>query len=404
MRTLGLLSRLVLCLVLASAAYWSFRLAWADYLFRTNRPENIQRAAELVPFSALYQARAGNLKRAVELNPYLSSAWLELAFRAEAATNYEEAEGYLLRAAAVDQQFEPRWALANFYFRRGKSEDFWRWIRLAAERSYGDRSAIYRLCSQMSESPEEILAKGLPSDAAVRSGYLEYLLKQEQLDAAVVVFSEILQQASQVDLGVFLNLCERLLKAGRGVEGATVWNAMIERGWLPYDLLYPKGSRWITNGRLEVEPSGKGFDWRLMWRAGVHSVWLGPLHQLLIELSGKQMEQTDLLRQYVAALPAGDYLFRYRYRTEGLPKRSGVRWQIWSLAQPANQLACSEELSSAEWKAEELRFRLKRSESLVEVVLFYQRSPGTSRAAGRLRFEAAFDLQPVQPAVAVQRQ
>lgn len=400
MRTTSYIARATVCLLLATAAYWSFRLAWADHLFRSDEPQNIQRAAQLVPFHALYQARAGNLQRAVELNPYLSSAWLELAHYAEAAADFPEAERCLLRAAAVDQQFEPRWALANFYFRRSNTQQFWHWIRLAAERSYDDRSAIYRLCWRMSGSPSEILAKAIPPDPTLLADYLQFLVSDNRLDAAMDSLPVVLHHATPDHQNVFMALCERLLAAGRGPDAAAVWNGAIRRGWLPYRTLDPGSSAWLTNAALQVPPIGKGFDWRLLWRAGVTSTWIPTMRQIRIELTGKQTEETDILRQFVPSLPAGRYVFRYRYRTEGLPPRSGIRWRVRDLAQPAGTAIASGELFSSEWKNEELAYSLPQPASLIEIVLFYRRTSGTSRAEGSVWLEHGFDLRTLRPGVA----
>lgn len=377
------------CLLLAAAAFWSIRLAWADYLFRTNLPANIRRAAELVPFHPLYQARSGKLRRAVELNPFLSSAWLELAHQAEAAGNLVEAERCLRQAASVDQQFEPRWALANFYFRSGRSDDFWRWIRLAAERSHGDRSGLYRLCWRMTDKSSEILERAIPPSGDLLADYLQHLVSEGRLDAAVEASSKLLLHASREQEGALMGLCERLIAVRRGPEAARIWNGMVDRGWLPYHRLDSARAVWLTNADLQISPLGKGFDWRLLWRAGVASDWIPTMHQIRIELTGKQMEETDLVQQFVPALPAGRYSFHFRYRTQGLPVRSGLRWRIRTGSGKATE---SEDLASEDSRPGDLEFSLPRPEDIIEITLFYRRAAGTSRAEGSIWLESGFRL------------
>jgi tetratricopeptide (TPR) repeat protein len=389
MRIASHICRAAVCLVLAVAAFWSIRLAWADYLFRTNQPANVRRAAELVPFHPLYQARARNLQRAVELNPFLSSAWLEMAQKAEVAGNFAEAERCLRQAALVDQQFEPRWALANFYFRMGRSGDFWQWIRLAAERSYGDRTGLYRLCWRMTENSSEILEKAIPPRGDLLADYLQHLVSEGLLDAAVEASFKLLPQSTQEQQGVLMGLCERLIAARRGLDAARIWNGMIDRGWLPYRRLDPAGAVWLTNADLRTSPLGKGFDWRLLWRAGVTSDWIPTMQQIRIELTGKQMEQTDLIQQFVPSLPAGRYSFQFRYRTQGLPTPSGLRW---SISTGAGRTTESEDLASEDWRTGEIEFSLAHPADLIEITLFYRRAAGTSRAEGSIWLEPGFRL------------
>src|SRR5215475_4318191 len=91
-------ARFIPPLILLFAAYWAFRFAYAEYAYRSG---DFQRAAALVPFHPEYQARIGNLRGAVELNPYFSAAWLELAFNLEQEGKFGEAEQCLRQAAKV---------------------------------------------------------------------------------------------------------------------------------------------------------------------------------------------------------------------------------------------------------------------------------------------------------------
>src|SRR5712692_5969684 len=120
----------------------SMRLAWAEQLLAGGTRESVRRSIHLVSGNAraweIWAALAPDeadwaLERAVRLNPYLTSARLELGLRAEAAGKRQEAESLLLEAYRYDRMFRTRWMLANFYFRSGEEVDFWRWARASAE-------------------------------------------------------------------------------------------------------------------------------------------------------------------------------------------------------------------------------------------------------------------------------
>lgn len=394
------LPRAAITLVLACAAYWTIRLTYADHLFRSGSEANIRRAAQLVPFNHTYQARAGNLLRAVEINPYFSAAWLELASQAEDLRDFAQAERYFLQASKVDKLFEPRWSLANFYFRRGNQPEFWKWIRLAAEMSYGDRSAIFRLCWRMTDRPRQIL-DALPSNGSLLADYLQFLISQNNWDAAIDAAPRALAHASPTDQPALMSLCEKLLEAGRPIDAAVVWNGMIARRWLPYAALDPANGPWLTNAVLESPPLGKGFDWRLLWRAGVHSTWIGPERGLRIELSGKQNEQTDLLSQFLPATGAGRYSFRFRYRTNNIPPGSGLHW---SVENPAGApLAQSTDLASEDWRPAIFDFDLPKTPQLLRITLIYTRQSGTMRPAGVFWLDNGMELRRISPPVARSR-
>jgi tetratricopeptide (TPR) repeat protein len=375
------------------ASFWALRLAYADYLFRSGSPENIRRAAELVPFDADYQARSGNLRRAVELNPYLASAWLDLAAEAEARGDLVEAERCLNRAAEVDKTFEPRWALANFYFRAGNEPQFWKWLRLAAERSYGDRTALFRLGLRMTADTVEIQNRALPANPAILHDWLSFLLSEKKLESVPAAASALIAVAGPAERSTLLNACDEMLKARRAADAAVIWNGIVSRGMLPHKRIDAETGASLTNGDLGAEPLGECFDWRLLWRNGVDNRWLPASRQLRVALNGKQMERTDLVEQFVPVLPNTQYTLHYRYRTDGFAPRSGVRWRVLDVtSQKPVDLGAHPVLSTNDWQDNRLHFRTPAGCNLVRLQLIYEREPGTVRQEGTIVFDGAFQL------------
>src|ERR1700733_3627454 len=126
MRSLGVL----LLLPLIAAGWFSVRLARADAEFRRGTPESVARAMELAPSNSEYvlvralqvEYDGGDstrlLERAATLSPMNAAPRIRLGLAAEIRGDFAGAETWLTDAARVNHQFEPRWTLANFYFRR----------------------------------------------------------------------------------------------------------------------------------------------------------------------------------------------------------------------------------------------------------------------------------------------
>ena len=156
-RIIGALAGLLALLGLAAAAWFSVLLARADAEFRKGTPEGVARAVELAPRNTAYLSQhalqieyeGGDsrplLEEIARLNPDSSAPRIRLGLDAEVRGDLAGAERWLLEAARVDRQYEPRWTLANFYFRQRKLDRFWKWIRSALEVSYGDRTAAFDL-------------------------------------------------------------------------------------------------------------------------------------------------------------------------------------------------------------------------------------------------------------------
>lgn len=376
MRKAKRLAELSLAALFLAAAYWSLRLAWADYLFRSGSAEDRARAAQLVPYRDEYQAGAGNWRRAVEANPYYSKGWIQLALEAETSGDMAEAERLLLKAADVDRLFEPRWALANFYARRSNRPQFWKWARLAAERSYGDRTGLFRLSYRVSPNPLEIASKIFPDDPGLKREFVIFLLAENKLEDAAAIAQSL--PAPSPDEPFRLDLTDRLIHSGRGEQARALW---------------PASPSLLTNPGLETAPLSKAFDWRLHWRAGVNTAWSPG--QLRIELSGKQPESVDLVSQYVWIEEPGAYRFSCRYRTEGLGPQSGVHWT----ALGAEPIGPRKHLSSSDWSAAAIEFRVPKPRQIVRLELRYERAAGTVRQEGIVFLEGGIKLERTPAAV-----
>lgn len=342
--------RIPLAALFLFASLWALRLAYADFLLRRNTPASRAHAAALFPASGDLQARIGNLREAVKLNPYLSSAWIEMALAAEGAGRIEEAEAALLEAARVDQMFEPRWTLANFYFRRGREAEFWRWVRLAAERSYGDRTAVFRLCHRLTDDAAKVLA-ALPSTDPVLADYVRFAMERADWTGAEKAGFDLVAVAQPDRHPLLESLLDQLIETAHRRETAVRLSAaMTARG---------------------MAPSGHGFDWRPLWRPGVA---VNRKAGLRITLSGQQEEQTALLVRWWPLEPNRSY--RLHSRNTGLSRDSGIVWEIEGVRSPA--------LSAEGEPGQSLDFRAP-ADGLARLELWYRRRPGTRRAEGTIQ-------------------
>jgi tetratricopeptide (TPR) repeat protein len=373
-----------------AAAYYALRLAYAEYLFRSGAPEKIEHAAAMVPLRAEYQARARQLERAVRLNPYFSAAWMELGLRAEAEGEFGKAEAALLEAARVDRTFDPRWTLANFYYRRSNWSEFWKWIHAAAEMSYGDRSALFRLCWQASQDSERILAQCIPPNAPVLGDYLDYLARVDQFEAAEVIASRLLSVGQPAEASRLLAFCDVLIEKAHRIDGAVkIWNGMIDRGWLPFRRLDPDSGASVSNGDFTASPISHGFDWQLLYRLGVRTIWTESPKGLLISFDGTEEERTDVLAQWLPLRASSAYELSVHAESSNIARDSGLRWRIEDAKSWADISG-----PGLDGLGGTLRFSTTPQTSLAQLVLSYQRALGTSRLEGRLRVASVTLTEP----------
>jgi tetratricopeptide (TPR) repeat protein len=371
-RNFSVVARVVAIVALAAAAFFSIRLAIADHQFRLRTPASVARALALLPGNTAYLALralqldydnqdAGPLlERAARLNPLASEPRIRLGLAAETRGDFVAAERWLLDAARVDHQFEPRWTLANFYFRQNRQNDFWVSIRQALAVSYGDRRLAFDLVWRVSQDSVEILARAIPPEHEVMRAYLNYVMEQHR-EAAGSAALPLAAMRDPADMPALEAACDALIAGGKTAEAQALWRAL---GHAPAGLL--------TNGGFTEAPRGHGFDWRPIESAGVHHASLAAPPGHRVSLSGKQAETCDLVVQYVALTPGRRYILRWDARTVNLMSPSGIEWAV------GNTAAAVE--SAEAWSSGSAAFTAPAG--LLHVTLRYRRPPGQARAEG----------------------
>ena len=329
---------------LAWLSYTSIRLAAADLLFRAKTLPAIERAVRLDAGNAAYRVwladleesegrdPAAELRAATELNPRDSFAWMRRGLRAESEGDERAAERFLLEAARVDRQFDPRWTLMNYYFRRGARAQFWTWTRRALEMSYGDRRAIFELCWKMTQEAGEI-RRALPAGAPLLAAFARSLLEHGRLaDAADAA-------AAAHDAPLLLAVCEKGLPLGRVAPEACRSTAAFD--W-----------HASTDPEISVAAAGSGF------RA---------------TLSGREAETCELAWKYVPLAPGARGRLSFGAEIDGAPSAAGLRWRL--TAQPGGKILLDG------WDERELTFAAEGAR-LGRLALTYRRALGTARMEG----------------------
>lgn len=363
-----------------TAASHAVRLAYAEYIFRDGRKEVSDSSAQLTPSNAEYQARAGRLERAVRLNPYFSDAWIEMGLGLEREGDWVRAEAALREAARVDKTFKPKWTLANYFYRRDRSEEFWSWIRAAAEMSYGDRTALFQLCWRASQDPEWIFARAIPPEHDIVAGYLAFLAGTGRYEAGIEAALRLLRLGSAADVPNLMAFCDLLLARPRHAYGAVrIWNGMIERHWLPYERLDPSTGLAITNASFLTPPRHGGFDWRAIPGPGVRILWIKSGHQLMVGLDGSQAEDADLLAQWLPLAASSGFELAVEAQSDDLGGESGLSWRLMDAA--TGESIAETQMMGVGGR---LRFVAPARSLLARLVLHYRRPLGSPRVAGTM--------------------
>jgi tetratricopeptide (TPR) repeat protein len=376
--------------------YWSVRLAIANW-FETRATLNASvYAIALAPGSEEYLRRAAELteeaggdgtayyKKAATVDPYAATDWVQLGFHAEGDGRYHEAERDLLKAASLDQSFETRWTLANFYFRRGETSNTLRWIQKSLSIGEGDLTAVFRLCWQATGDPDRILREAMPNRPAVLGQYLEFLFSTNRIDESTAIAIRLVGIANRDQTGALLDYCDQALAKGLLDKTAMVWNSLSRRELISQPAIGANPAYTVRNSDFRGALTGHGFDWKASAPEGV-SIDSGGADGLGIEFSGKQADESVILSQYVHLTPGTRYRLHVRYQSAGIASGTGLRWRVLNRLTGRDVEDASLELPSAGGEEAYAAFIVPRYLRWGLLQLLYNRRPGTNRIEGSLR-------------------
>jgi hypothetical protein len=363
-------------LMLAAASWWSIRLARADAAFRHRSPAEVARALDLAPENSTYLAAlalqgeySGQdttplLEDIAALNPRSSAPRIRLGLAAELRGDNITAERWLQEAFSVDRQYETRWTLANFYFRQGRTDDFWKWMRSALEMSYGDRGVAFDLCWQMTADANEILTRAIPDKHDVIASYLVYGLNKHRQEAIAGAANRLVSLRTPDDLPLLYAASDALLENGQTSAAEDLWQALGNGR--------PQG---VIHSDFEEPRIGHGFDWRFVELPGVTHLPIEAPSAHRIRFSGQQLESAELLRQVLGGLRAGViYTLHWDARTEGIASPTGLEWRISGRVAPI--------ASTEDWATGQMVFSADSDHPIL--VLTYRRPEGQVRTQGQV--------------------
>lgn len=381
--------------LLALASWRVATEAYAEHLYASGEIDRVRRAAELAPGRALYWSgladlldRTGEdplpaLREAARLSPADDTIWIRLGLHEELAGRLAEAETGLIQAARVSRKYLPRWTLANFYYRHGRLDAFWKWAREALAISHGDRTALWELCWSLRAEPEFLLEHVVPDRRDVQADYASFLVARGRFRAAAALYERLAGEAQPAELNRFLEATDRLLESGEHELARSVWNALCRRRLLPYRPLDGRAGPVVTNADFSRWTLGRGFDWRVREAPGA-VVAPGSQGGWRILLSGSQPEQCEILSQPLLLEPGRTYRLVYGAPASfagGAPHAaSGLRWQV--VARGGRVLADAAVAPADEAARRALEFRIPPGGGAAELKLVYARPSGSVRAQG----------------------
>ena len=320
---------------------------------------------------------------ALRLNPRSADDAIPAALVAERNRDLSQAEGLLLSTARYSQLSLPRWTLASFYLRHHRLDSFWLWAHRAFERSYGDRTALFRLCRSAGGTTERMIGNVLPEDPRLRAEYLHFLLVEgswEELEPTALACLQAARTDALANRTV-VEAVDALVQSRHPEPAARLWNRLSAEKRIPYPPL--NGEITIVNPDFAQPLEFAGFDWRARATEGIKVRWGTPPESLKFELSGEQPDNAGVLEQAIWLLADQRFRFVCQYRIRTLAEgATGLTWVLRD-HRSGEVLSASADLAAVdEWREATV---LAKEQSAPRLLLIELQS---RRPTGRARLEA----------------
>lgn len=329
------------------------------------------------------EASAAAFQRAIRLNPFETEAYLGLAIQAEARGDRRSAEPLYLRACQSSRRLKPALALAGFYARAGRMDEFWQTARVAAAIDKADVERVFRLADATGTDPNSILSLlNLRTDHALET-YARISASENRLVPLAQAAMRL--PATPKYEPTILMACDRLIAAGAAEAAVELWNRI--GAFRPLDAARGQSLTNPTFTNRDVS----GFNWRLYNNPGVAIQYAA--RGLSIDFSGEQRQQVLLLEQAIPLLARRNYRLSVDSESAELTAADGLSWVVQCL--PWRQTIASAAIVKSAASTTSVTFSTPAECNLASAMLVYTRQPGTVRISGTLSLlDARLELIP----------
>lgn len=329
----------------------------------------------------------------LEMDPRNAEAAIAAAMHLESVGNAREAERLLLRAAELNHLWLPRWSLALFYARQGRKPEFWRWAGGAFDRSYWDRTAMFRQCFAQGGTAAFLLRQILPARLDLRLALLRYLAGQPADEQLLPTAEFVVESARTEERGeavpVLVDAVGGLAKAGRTEQAFHLWISMCRKHLIQYGA--PSADAPVTNPDLRAPFLETGFDWQAPAASGVSSLTLTGGQGVRFTLTGSQPEETVLLQQWLFLRGGRNWTLIVDGRTESIDSAdSALYWRILDGETSLPYEPDRAPMQSDEWTILRQRYQGPPQDRLVRLALV------AARRLGRIRMQGEVSLRHIE--------
>jgi tetratricopeptide (TPR) repeat protein len=388
------LSLLLVAFYLEAAA----RYYEASRLSQSFELDSLQQASRLAPSNAFYHDRLGryfflvqqdvnagleHYRTAVALDPYEARFWLDLAAAYKVSGNRQEERRALERALQADPKTpDIAWEVGNFYLAEGDIPAAMRQLRIVLEQNPYDVRRGLELCWRATHDPDLVLDQAVPPRADLYFRFLEVLTGRQETVAAAKVWSRLMGLNDPFPFKSAFPYLQYLLDQKQVAAALAAWQQLLAHNSLSG---YGSPGNNVVNGGFEQTVLEGGFDWRHTAVPGVRvAVEEGEAHSgarsLRIAFDDTTAGDAGVV-EFIPVQPGTEYELSAFLKAD-LTAASGPRLAVYDAYSHAQYAMTEEVPGSAPWREQTIQFKVGPEASLVELRIV--RSPASGTVRGTL--------------------
>ena len=283
--------------------------------------------------SALAEA---SYRKAIELNPLDTDAWLELATAYELDGDFERAgAAYLQAKKSYPTSADVSWRYGNFLLRQGQQVQAYTEMRRAIEADPSRAALAFSRAYRSNPNIDEILQQLLPAKPGVYVAVISEAVGAKQLGVAQTVWMQLMGLQPRLSIRDVDRLVLALLQAGDLSAARRVWDQGVATMNLP-PLLQPLGSV-LWDPSFESDINGYSFSWHYESIAqGVsisldRSEKLSGIQSLRLSFDGKHNPNLEAACALGLVQPGTTYHFSGWIKTKDITTANGIGFRLRSM-------------------------------------------------------------------------
>jgi tetratricopeptide (TPR) repeat protein len=383
-------------LLFAGRAYLAAHLAR-----KTDLPD-IQRAIRLEPSNAEYRALLGryhalsgasldeaisDFRIAVQLNPYESQYWLDLASAYHVAGHiYEQAQSVEQAVEADPTTPNVAWAAANFFLIQGNLGKALPCFRTVLANDPDAVDSTLQICWRATGNADQMFDQALPRRTDLYMSFLHLLVHKQEVVAAENAWDHLIGLRQPFPPKLAFPYFQLLLAKQEVTAANTAWQqlAQVDKEIQPY---LPSRENLIVNGGFEENLLNGGFDW--WYESNPHAAlaldtdrFYGGTRSLSVTFDGRNAPDAGIA-QLIPVKPDTDYEFSAESRTQDIDSASGPRFAITdAYTTTVSYVLTDDLLGTNPWHRQQARFHTGPSTNLLFLKVI--RQPAAPLIRGKL--------------------